>query len=53
MTDYDVVTRLKEGDPPVRTRVRDGEDEIIIHVFDRKDGKDALVGQRIAALFGR
>ena len=39
--------------PPIWTRVRDGEDQIIIHVFGLKDGEDALVGQRIAGLFGR
>ena len=53
MSVHDVVTRLKEGDPPIWTRVRDGEDQIIIHVFGLKDGEDDLVGQRIARLFGR
>ena len=53
MTGRDVVGRLKEGDPPIWTRVRDGEEEIIIHVFGLKDGEDAIVGERIAALFSR
>jgi L-seryl-tRNA(Ser) seleniumtransferase len=53
MTGQDLVARLKEGDPPIWTRVRDGEEQIIIHVFGLRDGEDAIVGQRIAALFAR
>src|SRR5918999_727652 len=51
LTVYDVVTRLKEGDPPTWTRVRDGEDWIAIHVFGLNEGEDKIVGQRIAGLF--
>ena len=47
------VLRLKEGDPPVWTRVREGEDFIIMHVFGLAEGQDTYVGQRIAALFGK
>ncbi len=50
---YDVVDRLKAGDPPVWTRVREGESWITIHVFGLKDGEDQIVGERIAALFGK
>ena len=53
MTVFDVVTRLKEGDPPVWTRVRDGEDFITIHAFGMNPGEDKIIGQRIAALFGK
>ena len=47
----DVVDRLKAGNPPVWTRVRDGEDYITIHVFGLMEGEDRIVGERIAALF--
>ena len=48
----DVVDRLKAGDPPIWTRVRDGDDYIAIHVFGLSEGEDRIVGERIAALFG-
>ena len=48
----DVVDRLKAGDPPIWTRVRDGDDYIAIHVFGLSEGEDTIVGERIAALFG-
>ena len=48
-----IVDRLKAGDPPVWTRVRDGEDYITIHVFGLREGEDRIVGERIAALFNR
>jgi len=51
MTGQQVVDRLKDGDPPIWTRVRDGEDWIVIHAFGLKDGEEAVVGERIAALF--
>ena len=47
-----VVRKLKEGDPPIWTRVREGEDFIIIHMFGLSDGEEKIVGERIAALFG-
>ncbi len=53
MTARDIVDKLKAGDPPVWTRVRDGEDFIIIHGFGLAQGEDKIVGRRIAALFGR
>ena len=34
---FDVVDRLKAGDPPIWTRVREGESWITIHVFGLKD----------------
>ncbi|MBI4339349.1 MAG: aminotransferase class V-fold PLP-dependent enzyme [Chloroflexi bacterium] len=46
----DVVDRLKAGDPPIWTGLRDGEDHITIHVFGLNEGEDRLVGERIAAL---
>lgn len=48
---YEVVDRVKAGDPPVWTRVRDGESWITIHVFGLKEEEDKIVGERIAALF--
>ncbi|MEE8443255.1 MAG: hypothetical protein V3S37_05845 [Dehalococcoidia bacterium] len=53
MTAHDVVAKLKENEPRVWTRVRDGEDWITIHVFGLKEGEDKVVGDRIAALFHR
>ncbi len=50
---YEVVERLKAGDPPIWTRVREGESWITIHVFGLKEGEDKTVGERIAALFAR
>ncbi len=53
MTAQDLVNKLKQGDPPIWTRVRDGESNIIIHVFGLYEGEDKIVGERIAALFKR
>ena len=52
MTAADVVERLKAGDPPIWTRVRDWEDCITIHVFGLNEGEERIVGERIAGLFG-
>ena len=52
LTAETVVRKLKEGDPPIWTRVREGEDYIIIHMFGLSDGEEKIVGERIAALFG-
>ena len=52
-TVHDVVDRLKAGDPPIWTRVREGQDWIDIHVFGLSEGEDAIVGERLAALFPR
>ena len=53
MTIFDLRDRLMAGDPPVWTRVRDGEDFIAIHMFGLNPGEDQIVGDRIAALFQR
>ena len=53
MSAQDVVDRLKQGDPPVWTRVREGDTGIILHAFGLNEGEDRVVGGRIAALFGR
>jgi L-seryl-tRNA(Ser) seleniumtransferase len=49
----ELVDRLKAGDPPIWTRVREGEEHIDLHVFGLFDGEEEVVGQRIAAEFGR
>jgi hypothetical protein len=51
LTVYQVMDRLKEGDPPIWTRVRDDEDWIDVHVFGLADGEAEIVGERMAALF--
>ena len=48
---HDVVDRLKQGDPPIWTRVRAGESGIVLHAFGLNEGEDTIVGSRIAALF--
>ena len=53
MTNHDLVDRLKDGDPPVWTRVKDGEDFIAIHMFGLRDGEEEIVGERIAAVFDK
>ena len=50
---HDVVDRLKAGDPPIWTKVREGDTGIILHAFGLNEGEDKVVGERIAALFGR
>ena len=51
MTVQDVVDKLKAGDPPIWTRVRDWEDCITIHTFGMSEGEEYVVGERIAELF--
>ncbi|MFQ6028685.1 MAG: aminotransferase class V-fold PLP-dependent enzyme [Dehalococcoidia bacterium] len=51
MTLQDIVDRLKQGDPPVWTRVREGETWISIHMFGLAPGEEHIVGERVAALF--
>lgn len=51
MTNQDVVDRLKDGDPPIWTRVRDHESFIIITTFGLKPGEEQIVADRIRALF--
>jgi hypothetical protein len=53
MTSHDVVDRLKAGDPPIWTRVRAGETGIELHAFGLYPGEDKIIGERIAALFGK
>ena len=50
---YDLRDRLKDGDPPVWTRVRDEDDFIAIHMFGLNPGEETTVGERIAALFSK
>ena len=50
---HDVVDLLKAGDPPIWTRVREGDTGIVLHAFGLNEGEDKIVGQRIAALFGK
>jgi L-seryl-tRNA(Ser) seleniumtransferase len=50
---YDLRDRLKDGSPPIWTRVRDDEDFITIHMFGLNPGEDKIVGERISALFGK
>ena len=47
----DVVDKLKAGDPPIWTRVREGESWMVLHAFGLNEGEDKIVGERIAALF--
>ena len=53
MTNNDLVDALKDGDPPVWTRVKEGEDFIAIHMFGLRDGEEQTVGERIAAVFDK
>jgi L-seryl-tRNA(Ser) seleniumtransferase len=52
-TAQELVDRLKAGDPPIWMRVREGEEHIDIHVFGLYEGEEQMVGERIAAEFGR
>ena len=45
-----LVETLKENDPPIWTRVRDGDDYIAIHMFGLKVGEEKIVAERIKAL---
>ena len=49
----ELVDKLKAGDPPIWTRVREDEDWMAIHVFGLSEGEDKIVGERIAELFNR
>jgi L-seryl-tRNA(Ser) seleniumtransferase len=53
MTAQDIVDKLKAGDPPIWTRVLEGDDFIVIHGYGLRESQDKIVGERIAALFGR
>ena len=50
LTVEDIVDKLKQGDPPIWTRVQP-EDTITIHMFGLAEGEEKVVGERIAALF--
>ena len=50
ITAQELVDKLKQGDPPIWTRVREDEDWITLHAFGLNDGEDKIVGERIAAL---
>ena len=47
---YEMVDRLKQGNPPIWTRVREGEDFIILHAFGLGLGEDIVVGNTIAEI---
>ncbi len=47
---HDIVDSLKAGDPPIWTRVREGEDFMALHIFGLKEGEEEIVGSRIAEL---
>ena len=51
ITAHDIVDLLKAGDPPIWTRVREGDTGIVLHAFGLNEGEDKIVGERIAALF--
>ena len=51
ITAHNVVDLLKAGDPPIWTRVREGDTGIVLHAFGLNEGEDKIVGERIAALF--
>ena len=50
MSAQQLVDALKEGDPPIWTRVRDGDDYIAIHMFGLKVGEEEIVAKRIKEL---
>ena len=50
---HDIVERLKSGQPPIWTRVREGDTGIILHAFGLNEGEDDIVGNRISELFRR
>ncbi len=50
MSAQDIVNKLKQGDPPIWTRAKMGEDKITIHMFGLNEGEENVVGQRIADL---
>ena len=50
---HDIVERLKSGEPPIWTRVREGDTGIILHAFGLNEGEDDIVGNRISELFRR
>ena len=52
LTAAELVERLKAGDPPIWTRVRDWEDCITIHTFGMNAGEEHVVAERIREAVG-
>ena len=51
LSNQDVIDRLKQGDPPIWTRERDGEPFLILQTFGLKPGEEHLVATRILGLY--
>jgi D-glucosaminate-6-phosphate ammonia-lyase len=51
LTNQGLVDRLKQGVPPIWTRIRDHETFIILTTFGLKPGEEQIVADRIAELF--
>lgn len=47
----EIVDLLKEGDPPIWTRVKEGENHIDLHIFGLREGEEIIVANRINKLF--
>jgi hypothetical protein len=47
----EIVDLLKDGDPPIWTRVKEGENHIDIHIFGLREGEEIVVANRINQLF--
>ena len=47
---YQLVDRLKQRNPPIWTRVREGEPFIVLHAFGLAESEDIAVGRGIAEL---
>ena len=47
----EIVDLLKEGDPPIWTRVKEGENHIDLHIFGLREGEEIIVANRINNLF--
>lgn len=51
MSNQEIIDRLKQGDPPIWTRERDGEPFIILQTFGLKPGEERIVADRISRIF--
>ena len=47
----EIVDLLKKGDPPIWTRVKEGEDHIDLHIFGLQKGEEIILANRINQLF--
>ena len=47
----EIVDLLKEDDPPIWTRVKEGENHIDLHIFGLREGEEIIVANRINKLF--